>query len=105
MVRQHVMRYGQSILAAVQTTSLYSFHHPGAWAAHLPVPPARPAPFPAPRQMELLERMALTWKVHPSLGRQVETTNIALGRPSGRPAAGAIQTPQSADNFSMLKVA
>jgi hypothetical protein len=78
MIRQHVMRYGQPILAAVQTTSLYSFHRPGAWAAHLPVPPAASAgtageacAIPS-TAADPLERMALTWEVHPSLGRRLK---------------------------------
>jgi hypothetical protein len=52
--------------------AFYSFHGPGAWPAHLAVPPARPAPFPPSRQRDLLERMALTWKVQPSLGRRLK---------------------------------
>jgi hypothetical protein len=68
MVRQRVMRYGQPILAAVQTTNLYSFHGPGARAAHLPVPPARPAPFSPQRGCLPQPTHGRLWRGGPDLG-------------------------------------
>jgi hypothetical protein len=53
-----------------QATSLYSAHRPGAWAEHLEMPPGRCVPFPSPRQLALLERMALTWGSRLSLNEQ-----------------------------------
>jgi hypothetical protein len=52
----------EQYLATTQATSLYSVHEPGAWADHLVRPMGKAAPFPAPRQISLLERMQLTWK-------------------------------------------
>ncbi len=43
----------------VQTTSLYSVHAPGAWAAGLPRPADRRAPFPSAGLMRLLRTGAL----------------------------------------------
>jgi hypothetical protein len=52
----------------VQDTSLYILSPPAAWVEHLPVPNTRRAPFPAPRQLALIQRGVLSWSVHPSLG-------------------------------------
>lgn len=60
----------EAYIGTTQTSSLYSLHRPGAWAEHLPLPPARPAPFPCRRQLDLLERMALTWRARLDLGKQ-----------------------------------
>jgi helix-turn-helix protein len=54
-------------LGTTQTSSLYALHEPGAWADHLPLPTGRRAPFPAPRQLALLERGALTWSCNGKL--------------------------------------
>jgi hypothetical protein len=76
LVRQRVTRVSpitgeiEQYVGTTQTSSLYSLHRPGAWADHLPVPAARPAPFPCRRQLDLLERMALTWKARLDLGKQ-----------------------------------
>jgi hypothetical protein len=76
LVRQRVERIspltGQPewYVGTTQATSLYSLHRPGAWADHLAVPPARPTPFPARRQLDLLQRMALTWRTRLELGEQ-----------------------------------
>lgn len=76
LVRQRVERVSpvtglcEAYVGTTQTSSLYSLHRPGAWAEHLPVPPARPAPFPCRRQLDLLQRMALTWRARLSLDKQ-----------------------------------
>jgi len=76
LVRQRVNRISpitglpEEYVGTTQTSSLYSLHPPGAWASHLPVPRARPTPFPVKRQLELLERMALTWTTRLSLTKQ-----------------------------------
>jgi hypothetical protein len=76
LVRQRVERISpltgqpESYVGTVQTTSLYSLRAPGAWADHLAIPPARPAPFPSKRQIDLLQRMELRWKARLDLGEQ-----------------------------------
>lgn len=55
-----------------QATSLYTFSTPGPWADHLRRQCERRAPFPDKRQLDLLQRMALLWKVSPSLSRRKE---------------------------------
>ena len=76
IVRERVNRISpitgipEEYVGTVQTTSLYSLHRPAAYCEHLTVPPARPAPFPPKRQLELLDRMALTWSVKLSLQRR-----------------------------------
>jgi hypothetical protein len=76
LVRQRVTRISpitgepESYTGTTQTSSLYSLHRPGAWADHLPVPAGRSAPFPCRRQMDLLERMALTWATRLDLSKQ-----------------------------------
>jgi hypothetical protein len=76
LVRQRVERIspltGQPewYVGTTQATSLYSLHRPGAWADHLAVPAARPTPFPCRPQLDLLQRMALTWRTRLELGEQ-----------------------------------
>jgi hypothetical protein len=78
----------ESYTGTVQTTSLYSLYPPAAYADHLAVPPARPAPFPAPRQLELLEKMQLMWTSKLSLQRRLKPATptrtlanlLAMGR-------------------------
>lgn len=76
LVRQRVERVSpvtglcEAYVGTTQSSSLYSLHAPGAWAEHLTVPPARPTPFPCRRQLDLLERMALTWRTRLDLGKQ-----------------------------------
>lgn len=76
LVRQRVERLSpitglpEVYTGTTQTSSLYSLHRPGAWAEHLPAPPARPTPFPCRRQLDLLERMQLTWKARLDVGKQ-----------------------------------
>ena len=74
----------EAYTGTTQTSSLYSLHRPGAWAEHLPVPRARPAPFPCRRQLDLLARMALTWKARLDLSKQ----SLAGGK---EPLTGARQ--------------
>jgi hypothetical protein len=45
---------------------------PGPWADHLRRQTERRAPFPDRRQLDLLQRMALLWKVSPSLRERKE---------------------------------
>jgi hypothetical protein len=75
-------------VGTTQTTSLYSMGEPPAWAEHLPAPVGRRAPFPSPRQLSLLERGALTWRVSPNLspliGEEPHPTSTPAGlRPLG----------------------
>ena len=76
LVRQRVERVSpltglpEAYVGTTQTSSLYSLHRPGAWAEHLPVASPRPAPFPCRRQLNLLERMALTWRARVDLSKQ-----------------------------------
>lgn len=62
----------EAYVGTVQTTSLYSIHAPAAYSEHLTVPPARPAPFPPKRQLELLERMQLLWSSKLSLSNRIK---------------------------------
>jgi hypothetical protein len=73
LVRERVNRISpitgepESYVGTVQTTSLYSLHRPGAWSDHLERPSGRRTPFPAKRQLDLLQAMALSWKTKLSL--------------------------------------
>ena len=73
LVRQYVTRRSpitgqpETILTTTQASNLYAVHEPGAWADHLALPIGRRAPFPSRRQLDLLERMALTWRSRLSL--------------------------------------
>jgi hypothetical protein len=53
-----------------QISLLYAFREAPAYADHLALPQARPTPFPARRQMELLERLELMWRTRLSLERK-----------------------------------
>lgn len=84
LCRQQVHRTspitGADELVALTTnaTNLYALSEPGAWAEHLARPPAKPAPFPCRRQMELLQRMELFWTAHLSLrGRKKLQTPVS----------------------------
>jgi hypothetical protein len=57
----------------VQATNLYSIHRPGAWADHLPRPPARKTRFPSAELMRSLLQGDLLWH-----------TNLSIDRPSPR---------------------
>lgn len=76
LVRQRVERVSpltglcEAYVGTTQTSSLYSLHRPGAWAEHLTLPPARPTPFPCRRQLDLLQRTALTWKARLDVSKQ-----------------------------------
>lgn len=67
LVRQRITRVSpitgmdETIVTTTQTSSLYAISEPGAWAPHLARPPAGRAAFPSRRQVDLLQRMALTW--------------------------------------------
>jgi hypothetical protein len=73
LVRERVNRISpitgepESYVGTVQTTSLYALHRPGAWSDHLERPAGRRTPFPAKRQLDLLQAMALSWSVKLSL--------------------------------------
>jgi hypothetical protein len=76
----------ESYVGTTQTTSLYAFREPRAWAEHLPAPVGRRAPFPPRRQLALLERGALTWRVSPELGmRSREKPHSTTTYPGLRP--------------------
>lgn len=75
LCRQTVQRFELQFVTTTQATSLYAIGVPGAWAGHLPLPPAKPAPFPEKRQLDLLTRLGALWKVHPSLRRREEPQN------------------------------
>jgi hypothetical protein len=76
LVRQRVTRISpitgleEQIVTTTQTSSLYSISEPGAWAPHLARPPAGRAAFPSRRQLDLLQRMALTWGARLNLSEQ-----------------------------------
>ena len=67
LVRQRITRVSpitgldEMIVTTTQTSNLYAISEPGAWAPHLAPPPALRAAFPSKRQLDLLQRMALTW--------------------------------------------
>jgi len=77
LVRQSVRRVSpltgepELYVGTTQATSLYAFRRPPAYAEHLTLPIGRKAPFPPPRQLELLESMQLFWRTKLSLrGRE-----------------------------------
>jgi hypothetical protein len=94
IVRERVERISpitglpESYTGTVQTTSLYSIHPPAAFSEHLTQPPARPAPFPPHRQLQLLEKMELLWSSKLSLQRRMKPASpprtlanlLAIGR-------------------------
>ena len=96
LCRQHVSRTSpitgldETIVTTTNATSLYAVHEPGAWADHLARPPAKPAPFPARRQLDMLQRMASTWKAglklsEPGLaGREEPRSGLAKSQPCCR---------------------
>ena len=83
LVRERVNRISpitglpEQYVGTVQTSSLYSIHQPAAYADHLTRPPARPTPFPAKRQLELLERMRLLWASKLSLRDRIKPNTPA----------------------------
>lgn len=78
LVRERVSRVSpvtglpEEYVGTVQTTSLYALQRPAAYADHLTLPPARPAPFPPRRQLELLEKMQLMWASKLSLQHRMK---------------------------------
>jgi hypothetical protein len=95
LVRQRVERVSpitgepEAYVGTVQTTSLYAFHRPAAYADHLTLPVGRKAPFPPPRQLALLESMQLLWKTKLSLQprRNPPTPTTILGQSHAPEAA------------------
>src|SRR5262249_18282821 len=80
----------ESYTGVVQDTSLHILSPPGAWADHLPVPNIQRAPFPAPRQLALLQAGRLTWRGHPSLRDREKPPNGPI-QPGARPLSEAIE--------------
>lgn len=76
LIRQRITRLSpitgldETIVTTTQTSSLYAISEPGAWAPHLARPPAGRAAFPSKRQLDLLQRMALTWGARLKLTEQ-----------------------------------
>ena len=106
LCRQRVARVSpitgldEVIVATTQASSLYSVHEPGAWADHLARPTGRRAPFPARRQLALLERMVLTWTARLKLSEQSprrrEEPRAAVRRCRPVPAGGvAMSRPRA----------
>jgi hypothetical protein len=84
LVRERINRISpitgepESYVGTVQTTLLYSLHLPGAWSDHLKRPSGRHTPFPAKRQLDLLQATALSW-----------TTKLSLSDRQKGPTPGA----------------
>jgi hypothetical protein len=96
LVRQQITRRSpvtgepETIVGTTQATSLYQVQPPPSYADHLAVPPARPAPFPCPRQLSLLQRMELLWSTNLSIARREKPLSAArqianlMRMPTGR---------------------
>lgn len=78
LVRQVVDRISpvtglpERYVGTVQTSNLYRIQPPAAYAEHLTLPVGKAAPFPPPRQLELLHRMVLHWSTKLSLAGRMK---------------------------------